>query len=420
VVRRKPRILLNCKDAFYVASGYGNVARNLTPRLADYFGKDNVLLYSPVYNRERIEDWNGIKVLPGTSFGFEDPILLEHYKRYDCSILLQVGDWFMLKQVPEWAQRDQIVWVMWAPFDFLNFPDPVREVIKYAARVVPFCQYAERRFREAGLENVGEAIWLGLDPLIWKPMQREKLPVVMSSLGFREDTFNMIFVQANQLRKYWREQLEGIKLFREYLKSQGDPTEVRMYLHTDLDGRAGERNLQLDLKELGLDDCALAPDPYAMACGGLTDLEMAAVFNCADVAMDALYEGFGYSMVQANAVGTPVIYLDDGPGPELAQYGVGVPVHHLDRDMPPVKPVAEPVAIANALMAIYEAWRKPGTPPAREKGIRWVRENLDWDIIAEQWIKTLLDVAAQAERYSYYQPQPSKRLVKKARQIVEV
>ena len=408
MAKAPPRILFNAKDHPAVASGYGIITKHLVPRLADRYGKDNVLVHAPVFNRDRIEDWNGIKILPGLTSGFEDDLLLQHYKKYQCNMLLQVGDWVMLKQIPTWAARDEILWVQWAPFDFVNPPPWVKDVIRLALKVVPFTQYAERQFRAMGLTTVEPAIWLGIEPKIWFPQDRRRLPQVMTALGFAEDTYNILIVQANQVRKNVREQLEAIKLFRQSVPE----AKPRLYLHSHM---AQERALDLDLKELGLEDITLTVDQYVLACGGLPEEQMAGMFNCADVVMDCCFEGFGYSTLQAQAVGVPAIILEEGPGPELTRFGIQVPAHHLDRNAAVQKPVADPQHIAQALIELYQ-----------QRGVRsdlsprWVAEHFNWDTIAEQWFRVIEDTMQMRETYSLYLPQPSARLQQRAQELVEL
>lgn len=406
----RPRILFSAKDHPDLPSGYGIIARHLVPRLADRYGKKNVIVYAPVYGRDRVEQWHGITVLPGVDFNFGEDLVLEHYQRNNCNLFIQVGDFFVLKRIPEFASRDQILWVQWAPFDFLNFPPFMKELIRYAVKVVPFTEYAERRFRAEGLENIHRTIYPGLDLNVWHPYDRDVLPSVMSSLGFTKDTWNIVICQANQRRKYLRETFEGIRLFMEsYPESH-----PRVYLHTQL-RRGGEQELDVMLAESQIESITTCVDQYVASVGGITEAQMAKIFAVADCVMDCCLEGYGYSHVQSQAVGVPCVTLVEGPGMELVKYGVSVPVHHSDFAELLIKPVPHPLSIAQALETLYKDGRGHGAA-----GVRWVQENLSWDHIADQWCDLIDEVMLMREQYSMYIPEPGAALRRQAKKVIEL
>jgi glycosyltransferase involved in cell wall biosynthesis len=171
----------------------------------------------------------------------------------------------------------------------------------------------------------------------------------------------------------------------------------------------------MDLKELGLEDITRVVDQYVLATGGLPEEQVAGVFACADVVLDVCLEGFGYSTLQAQAVGVPVVVLEEGPGPELTRFGMQVPVHHVDRNLPMQKPVADAAKIAEALIELYQHRGERS-----ELSPRWVAENFNWDTIAEQWFRVIEDVMVMRETYSLYIPKPSARLRRRAKELVKL
>lgn len=408
--RPKPRILLNAKDSPWAPSGYGNIVKHLTPRLAARYGADNIIIFGPVYGRDEVREYAGMRVLPGTTFDFGEDLVLDHYKRNDCTMLLQIGDWAQLRRIPELAAKDEILWVQWAPFDILHVPDFLRQILKFPLKIVPFSQYGERRLRELGLQNVHKTIWLGLDLEVWKPLDRAELPGLMDSVGFREDTYNVLICQANQRRKYLQETLQGIGAFR----AAHPDAKVRVYMHTWME-RGGEANLNQAVEEAGLADVTKATEGYKMVLGGFTEVQLAKLFNCADVVLDCAFEGFGLSMTQAQAVGVPVIGLVEGPMAELVKVGMMLPTDYIDYSLALHKPVASPAAIGQALGELYtQGVRKSEHPVA------YIRDNFGWDQIASQWFEAIDEVMDMRERFTLYVPEPSARLRRKAREIVEL
>ena len=283
---RKPRILWNGKDHPKLRSGYAIMGYYLLPLLAEKYGPGNILIYAPVYERDCVDEWNGMKVLSGTSWDFGEDTILEHYQREGCNILLQVGDAWPLGLLPDLAARDEIDWVQWLPVDWLGMPKNIQNRIRPAHKLVSFSKYGENALRKAGFTNVEPAIWLGLDTDLWKPQPREELPDMMNLLGFEYNTFNLLIMAANQERKNIREQLEGIRLLRQV----NPQVPVRLYLHTQM---RRERDLYADIDELGIGDIVTYPDPYIMKIGGISEKEMVTMFNCADVLLNACMEGFG-------------------------------------------------------------------------------------------------------------------------------
>ena len=175
----KPKILFNPKDHPDLNSGYGIIARYLLPRLGDRYGRENIIIYTPIYQRDHISQWNGMTVVSGTEFSFGENLILDHYQTYGCNLLIQVGDAWPLGVLPDLAAQDKVLWIQWIPIDWLSMPKNILYRIKPAYKLVPFSKYGENALRRAGLPNVEKAIWLGLNLDIWKPMAREEMPDVM-------------------------------------------------------------------------------------------------------------------------------------------------------------------------------------------------------------------------------------------------
>ena len=406
-----PRILFSPKDSPFINSGYGIITRHLVPRLASHYGKDNILVFAPVFQRDEVRDWDGVSILPGLGATFGEDVIYEHYVHQKCNILLQVGDWSPLRAISQLASENKILWVQYAPMDFLNFPQWAFDLLRYAHKIVPFTKQAEKAFKSYKLQNVSEAIWIGLDTELWKPLDRKEYPNTMRSLGFTEDSYNLLIVAANQSRKYLRETLEGIQHFVQAYPQAN----TKVYFHTHV---AGERRLDMDVQELGLQDIVSFPDPYNLVLGGIDEPQLVVVFNCADLVLDVTMEGFGMSQTQAQSCGVPVVCMSEGGGPELVKWGIEVPSYSIDRSQPLLKPVPHPAQIATGIETMYLAYREG---KRRSDSVSaWARENFSWDVIAEQWIKLIDQVMEERESSCLYIPKPSEELLEKSRHIMEV
>ena len=404
----QPKVIWNAKDHPELHSGYGVLTRHLVPRLVNHYGSDSVLVYAPVYAK-RVEDWNGIYILPGDNNEYEGGLLLNHYEQQEANLLITVGDWFQFRQVPQWAGEDKITWVQWGAYDFLNTPPWLKDILRFALKVVPFCDDAGERFRKLGLENVTDSIYLGLDQEIWTPFQSN--PDQASQIGFQPDTYNIVIVAANQHRKNIREMLEGIKMFHEMTPE----AKCRIYLHTMVEG---DRNIELDLKELELEKITTLPSNYDLICGTFTEAQMSTVFNAADIVLDVCMEGFGLSQTQAQAFGIPVVYLNEGAGAELVKYGCEVPYFSVDRNHNLSKPIPNPGNIAEAIDVLWREFEKGNK--RSDTAIKWTQENLGWDLIAEKWISMIDEIMAIQESHSYYIPSPAEHLIERSKNMVEL
>lgn len=408
----KPKLLWNAKDHPNLSSGYGIIGRYLLPLFRDHYGAENVIIYAPIYKRDEVDQWEGMKVLPGLTWDYGENYLQQHYEREGCNMLLQVGDAWPLGKLPDLAIADKILWVQWLAVDWLGMPKNIINRIRPAHKLVPFSRYGEKALRKANFPNVEPAIWLGLNTDLWKPQERDKR--MMYLLGYEPDTFNLLIVGANQERKAIFEQLEAIRLLR-----QTNPEiPLRLYLHTQM---KRDRDLYADIDELGIGDVITYPDPYIMDTGGVGEKEMVMMFNCADVLLNCAFEGFGLPMVQAQACGVPVIYLLEGTGQELVQSGVGVPpIANITFANLMTKPIPNPMAIAHALAELWKRRLENGAPLRSQKAVNFVQENLSWKKIAEQWFIVIDKVMWEREYHCYDIPPRNQELTARSGNLVEL
>ncbi len=410
----KPRILWNAKDHPELPSGYGITGKHLLPRLAKHYGPENILIYAPVYQKDMVSDWHGMKVLPGNEFTYAEAEMLNHYRHFGCNLLIQVGDAWPLGTLPDAAAADKVVWIQWLPVDWVGMPKNILYRIKPAYKLIPFSTYGENQLIKGGLPNVGKKIWLGLDTEIWKPKPREELTRVMDLLGFGYDTFNIVIVAANQERKRVRLQLEAIAIFKQ-ANPQAKP---RLYLHSN---ETGERDLRADLDELQLHDIVAMPDGYMLRLGGIPESEMCMIFNCADIVMNVCMEGFGYSQIQAQACGVPVMSFSEGTGSELVVTGWEIPPNAIETVANQMAtPIPNQIVMAQCLTEAWILRQKTGKPMRSEKAVKFIQENFSWDIIASQWIEVIDQCMVDQVKYCMRIPTPSEELDSRSRTILEL
>lgn len=404
------RLLFHPKDSPFVNSGYGLVTRYLAPGIAK---EHDLALMCPVGQTHFMGEFAGIPIYPGMDGGYSEPIVPHVYKDFEADFLFQIADVWALKAIPAMAHRGQIRWLLWFPVDYKPVHPHVIDKVQRAFKIYSFSQDGEKRLRDVGLQNVGDYVWLGLNTRMWRPLDMDKYPLTMRSLGFSPETFNIVMVANNQIRKYWERQFEGIALF---LREHQVPT--RLYVHTWPSAKYGWNMEQL-LDYYGLREITNIADPFELTTARYHEMTMVKIYNAADVCLNASYEGFGLAHIESQAVGTPVIALNEGPGPELVKSGILVPpkdyvlYQNWQR-----KPVAHEKGIADALFEIYQ--RKGET--RWDKGIEFVRENFDWrKHIIPKWLRLLKEVEEEMDhRCLWGPPKTSSYLRRRSRELVVI
>ncbi|MBU2534474.1 MAG: glycosyltransferase, partial [Alphaproteobacteria bacterium] len=192
--------------------------------------------------------------------------------------------------------------------------------------------------------------------------------------------------------------------------------DIRVYIHSH---PLGERDLRADLDELGLDRLVVFPEPYIMTQGGFSEEQMVKIFNCADLVLNVCMEGFGLPQSQAQACGVPVVILSEGAGPEITVFGwettpmaTEVSAHQM------AQPIPSPPAIAQCLGEYWKLRTERGAPLRSERAIQFVKDNLSWDYIAEQWFEVIERIMQDKEKYCWDIPKPAEWLKEKMEQEV--
>ena len=402
-----PRILVAPKDFPTLASGYGIIGKHLLPRLAARYGKENIILFAPVFNQAgMVKQWEGIKTLSGLKGDYGEDRMWEHYRREKCTMLLTIGDVFQFRVLPKAAQENpDFSWVAWAPMDYLYIPPAIMSVTHYAMYIVPFSLDSERRFIQAEANNTLPHIPLAVDPSIWRPRAPAEYAEAAKLAGFQDGALNLLIVQANQQRKYVRQQLEAIRLFRQLHPE----VRVRLYYHTHIEG---DRNALDDVEDTMLQDVTRMVDPYVLEQGGMPEEELALFFNAASIVLACAQEGWGLSITQAQASGRSAIVLVDGAGPEQLSFGVVVSPSAIDYYQRATKAVAQPVEICTA---IEQIWREGVY--FNQAAADQTHQRYNWDRVAEMWFRVVDKVHEDRERLSLYIPEPSGVLKQRAQNL---
>lgn len=355
--------------------GYGTLVRQLTTRLRPFHDVAVACNYG-VHGGKSV--WEGIPVYPAGMQGFNESLILEHARDFNADVVLSVYDMHALSYFPQqMKQENKIKWVAYSPLDTDVPSERYIEILKGAHHIIPMSKHGEEAFDKAYPDKTFEEIPGGVDTDVFRPLSNTG--ALKKKLGFPEDCFLVLFAgDSRWYRKNVAENLEGFKLFAEAHPELNPRLFVHSIVHAQ-DG--GSYDIQSLIKTMGLEKLARCTDPYRFELGGITDMELAEVYNAADVLLHvSAGEGLGLMTLEANACGTPAIYSEFTAQPE---YSRGVAVYPtIERyNFANVKQaIPAPEAIS---LAIAEVAAK-GKSYYREECVSHARQ-YDWRSIVENY-----------------------------------
>jgi len=284
---------------------------------------------------------------------------------------------------------DDIPTVSWVPIDHAPVPPAVLSFLqKDNVTPVAMSQFGKKQLEYCGVEAA--YIPHALELNVFKPtptVEVQGAPMRgREIMGIEEDRFIVGMVNANKgtapSRKAWAENILAFSIFA----SKHD--DAVLYIHTDIHGAMGG----LNLSELA-QACGLQPhqykwiNQYALR-SGIPQEAMAALYSDMDTLLSAsMGEGFGITVIEAQACGVRPIVSDFSAQPELVCDGYlveGQPYwDHAQKAwffMPHVRSIVE------QLEAAYAAGRDKS-----QKNIDFVRDNYDATTVYEQKWRPLLE-----------------------------
>jgi glycosyltransferase involved in cell wall biosynthesis len=182
--------------------------------------------------------------------------------------------------------------------------------------LIAMSRFGEGNFRRAGFDPV--YVPHGIDLDTFRPAEnRDEL---RTALGITDDDFVIGMNAANNdaIRKAHPEQMLA---FSKFLKSHPDALlSMHSGVHTD-----GGQDLEALAENLGISDRVRCADQYRYNAGMLQPSDLADWYGTLDVLSSCSFgEGFGLSIIEAQACGIPVITTDASSMPELNPLGISV------------------------------------------------------------------------------------------------
>jgi glycosyltransferase involved in cell wall biosynthesis len=370
--------LLVLSNAPWSTTGYGRQTALWVPRLAALGHDVAIAAFHGLHGAPL--NWQGIQVYPGS---IEDPfardILPGHYQNFRADLVITLMDAWVLDP----ARLTGMNVAHWMPVDCAPLSAMDRHVLGVGGgNPVAMSEHGRRMLADAGWP---EAPYVphGVDTQVFAPLaDRDALREQMGFTG----RFVIAVNSANQdpVRKGFAEQLEAFAAFAAAVP------EALMLVHSR-DQTAQGVNLRAILANLDIADRVIIGDQYQIAAGMVSDTEMARFTGMADVLSNCSYaEGFGLPVLEAQAVGTPVVVTDCSAMTELCGSGwlvEGERWWNKGHDSWWTAPSVP--GITAAYHEAHEAWKSGKIAPMRDDARAFaVRYDAD-RVLHEHWVPAL-------------------------------
>lgn len=288
----------------------------------------------------------------------------------------------------------------WLPIDHDPVPQRVLDSLRGAYLPLTYAKWGHKLLTEAGVEN--HYIPHGIETDIFKvlPLDERRTNFKRNLTGI-DDCHLTVIVAANKGypdRKAFQVQL------RAWSEFAADKPNARLYIHTEPTTQYGGIDFVALIVSLGLHGRVLFPDRYQYMLGYPAEW-LAALYNVADVYMgNAMSEGFGIPIIEAQACGCPAIVTNFSAMPELVRWGHTVdPLDRIWTPMNSWQAWPNKAGIVEAMESLYAEWlsedrgQGDGWQAKRRYASAAIHSEYNWDtIVRDQWQPLMARLAADA------------------------
>jgi glycosyltransferase involved in cell wall biosynthesis len=305
--------LLWHSNAPFTPTGYGQQTGLFAPYLAERYD----MAISSFYGLEGAPiKWQGIPVLPGIGGDFGGEYLVEHAKHHfggdpRGGLVVSLMDVWVLDP----AAISQMNMACWVPVDHQPPPPNVVDFfIKSGATPI-----AMSKFGQAMLGRLDPLYCPhGIDTDAYQPHDRRS---VREQVGLEEDAFLVGMVAANKGRPSRKSFSQAFQAFRKFAEKHDN---AYLYLHTMVNpGMSQGENIPALLDALDIPQSrVLIADQYRVLFDPYSHESMAKIYSAMDVLLNpAMGEGFGITVLEAQACGTPAIVTEFSAMKEVCAAG---------------------------------------------------------------------------------------------------
>jgi len=378
-------------------SAYSKVTYECCTRLAQ-MGHNVAHVPMGKANKMGKQSYKDVLIYPSGNHAFAEDVAIPHYLDWRADMLIAFKETWCFNDIFKYA----INFVPYVPIDHSPVSPALTARLRTAFRVITPSRHGKRELEYAGIPDV-HYIPHGISTDVYKPLENKA--ECRKSFFLDPDEFVVLYVGWNRVRKMIPRMLRGFKRFQEL----NPDVRSRFMLWTPVQPprRPGEStigvadvgvNLLPEMVELDLTDACRWPSWNEVEkIGGLPEWDptggwdMVKLYNAADVLLSCTGgEGFGMTLVEAQACGVPVITTAYAAGPE--QVGAGLTVKASDYNLlntPGTRiALADIDQIAEALTNIMNSDKEKLAEKARDFVMCY-----DWPVVMDKYWKPFLEEA---------------------------
>jgi glycosyltransferase involved in cell wall biosynthesis len=391
--KRDLRILWN-SNAPFAGSGYSIATRDILYRLAKdgwpvaisaFYGLDGGTA-DIAYPDNLNPDLKGVKIkhYPRMGEPYGSDSMYWHGINWKANAIFCMQDIWTLN--PNFLSKFN-VWIPYFPVDKKPIPLNVLDKLRYAYKIICFSKFGYDLVRDAGFYST--LIYEGTDTKIFKPEDKVE---ARKALGIPQDIFLFSMVAANKEnppRKGFQEAIDAFKLFSDKHKEAAMFFQIQQRAPTGFPIKEYANYLGISNRMYFLDDyrSQYAPDSSLIN----------KVYNSTDVLLHpSQTEGFGLTLIEAQACGVPVVIQNSHSMPELIQEGkTGFGADTLYERFTPDMSFVNTADYKSVYKCMEKAYVMAKTNPekVRKDCRKWIVDNFDIDtIVKEKWIPFLTDL----------------------------
>lgn len=295
-------------------SSYALQSQLFVPRLKA-LGHD-ITVFELSNGTRRAYESNGVKVLSCVADPLGNDVIRDYAIRTKADAVITLIDVWRFDA----ATWSQVPWYPYCPIDHTPVPPAVVGALNGARKVIAMSKFGVEELAKVGCEALYAP--LAYDPKVWYPADKA---ATRASLGMPDDVFWVSFVgvnDSNPSRKGIPELLTAWQMF-----ASNHPDAV-LYLHTAMhgnipvNGAIGGVKIDHLMNSLNLNDNQVKMVDQFEYRTGIQTSKVAAIMAASDVVvLPSRGEGFGLPLIEAQAVGTPVITTKFAAQQELVKAG---------------------------------------------------------------------------------------------------